>query len=71
MCECDLNHGRFTTLFHQWGFIPTAPWQLLRGVLLVSLIATIVEALPANKFLDDNISVPIAAVLAGLAFLPF
>jgi len=60
----------FTMLFHQWGFMTvTAPWQLLRGVVLVSFVATFVEALPANQFIDDNISVPIGALLAGLAFL--
>ena len=65
-----VGRGRFTAVFHQWGYMQvTAPWQLLRGVVLVSFIATLVEALPANRFVDDNISVPIAAFLAGLAFL--
>jgi phytol kinase len=45
------------------------PVGMVRGVAIVSLIATIVESLPINKLIDDNISVPIGAILAGLFFL--
>ncbi|KAI5072298.1 hypothetical protein GOP47_0012404 [Adiantum capillus-veneris] len=37
------------------------------NVALISFVATVVESLPISGFLDDNISVPLASVILGLA----
>ncbi|XWS66261.1 hypothetical protein CRYUN_Cryun05aG0184300 [Craigia yunnanensis] len=45
-------------------------WTLQR-VALVSLVATVVESLPITKLVDDNISVPLATMVAAyLSFRP-
>jgi len=60
----------FTFIFQHFGYMNVQdPIGMVRGVAIVSLIATIVESLPINKLIDDNISVPIGAILAGLFFL--
>ncbi|XP_022747177.1 phytol kinase 1, chloroplastic-like isoform X2 [Durio zibethinus] len=44
-------------------------WTLMHRVALVSLVATVVESLPITMVVDDNISVPLATMLA--AYLSF
>lgn len=43
-------------------------WTMQR-VALVALVATIVESLPTTEVVDDNISVPLASIVA--AYLSF
>jgi phytol kinase len=57
----------FISLFGALGYVPALDWSLLRRLALVSLTATVVEALPANQLVDDNLSVPLAALLLGSA----
>jgi phytol kinase len=45
-------------------------WETtLQRVAMVSMVATVVESLPITDQLDDNISVPLATILA--AYLSF
>lgn len=43
--------------------------ETLQRVALVSLVATVVESLPITEVVDDNISVPLASMVA--AYLSF
>lgn len=43
--------------------------RTMKKVAVISLVATVVESLPASKVVDDNISVPLASML--MAFLSF
>lgn len=43
--------------------------ETLQRVALVSLVATVVESLPITEIVDDNISVPLASMVA--AYLSF
>ncbi|CAI7867230.1 unnamed protein product, partial [Closterium sp. NIES-53] len=67
--------GFFLSLIYLWFFcflgyftcpIPSHP--LLR-VFLINLVATLVESLPINGYIDDNISVPVTAVLLSKLLL--
>lgn len=57
----------FVSLYVWLGYIP-CPDTVSMGVKLavISLIGTVVEALPANRFVDDNISVPMVTLAAGM-----
>ena len=41
----------------------------LPAVVLISAVATVVEALPVTDLLDDNVSVPSVAMLMGALLL--
>lgn len=43
--------------------------ETLQRVALVSLVATVIESLPITEVVDDNISVPLASMVA--AYLSF
>jgi hypothetical protein len=55
----------FIAFFSMLGYMPPLTGDMLQRLALVALTATVVEALPANQVVDDNISVPIAALLMG------
>lgn len=55
--------------FSAFGYIKLDGMWTLERVALISLVATVVESLPITETLDDNISVPLASMLA--AFLVF
>jgi dolichol kinase len=52
-------------LFQFFGCFAITPGSATIVVLLTALAATVVEALPVTERIDDNISVPITAVVAG------
>eukprot|EP00884_Botryococcus_braunii_P020397 jgi/Botrbrau1/7040/Bobra.0165s0063.1 len=56
----------YAEYFSRLGYF-TITFPLLPIAVVISLAATIVESLPINKFIDDNISVPLATT--GLALL--
>ena len=57
----------FISLFARLGFFALAdPAATAAAVLTVSAAATAVESLPANAWVDDNVSVPVVA--AGLGW---
>lgn len=55
----------FVYLFQFFGCFAITPGSATTVVLLTALAATVVEALPVTERIDDNISVPITAVVAG------
>jgi hypothetical protein len=62
---------RLIYLFGALGFFPSYPAEaLLPYVLGVALAATVVESLPINQVLDDNLSVPLVALMLGIALCP-
>lgn len=62
---------RFIELFTALGFIPAyAPATLLPIVATVCLVCTLIESLPVNALVDDNFSVPAAAVAVSMLLLP-
>ena len=62
---------RFLAYFTALGFMqPYRPEALLTQVAAVCLVATVVESLPINEWLDDNISVPAVSTALSLLLLP-
>ncbi|XP_073125414.1 phytol kinase 1, chloroplastic [Henckelia pumila] len=55
--------------FSAFGYIKLEGVWTLERVALISLVATVVESLPITETVDDNISVPLASMMA--AFLVF
>ncbi|KAK8643320.1 hypothetical protein V6N13_012623 [Hibiscus sabdariffa] len=65
--------GFFISIGMVWYYSALGYFQLDWGetvhrVALVSLVATVVESLPISNLLDDNISVPLASMLAAYFF---
>ncbi|KAG2482727.1 hypothetical protein HYH03_018358 [Edaphochlamys debaryana] len=59
------------TLFCSLGFFACYPPSAMLGCLgAVALAATLVESLPINQYVDDNVSVPGVAALLSLLLLP-
>lgn len=59
------------TLFCSLGFFSCYPPAAMLGSLgTIALAATIVESLPINKVVDDNMSVPVVSVVLSLLLLP-
>lgn len=56
----------FAEYFSRLGYF-TITFPLLPVAAFIALCATIVESLPINRFIDDNISVPLTTT--GLAIL--
>ncbi|KAL9257635.1 putative phytol kinase 3, chloroplastic [Drosera capensis] len=54
--------------FSWFGYIQ-ASWDMVFGVLIVSLAATVVESLPISTDLDDNLTVPLTSLLVGILVL--
>lgn len=48
--------------------LPPCPASLF-SVAGISLVATLVESLPVNQSIDDNLSVPGVAAFLGIMFL--
>lgn len=59
----------YLTLFCQLGYFSCSAATYLPAVLAVCAVATVVESLPINNILDDNLSVPGAAALTAMALL--
>ena len=53
--------------FTQFGFLDCMNAETTTRVLIICGISTVLESLPINKIIDDNISVPVAALLLGYA----
>ncbi|CAD7698879.1 unnamed protein product [Ostreobium quekettii] len=49
--------------FRWLGYVDFAPGPTFLGAVFIAFIATVVEALPINKLVDDNLSVPLIAGL--------
>lgn len=61
----------FVALFHSLGFLTGySPASLLPVIAAVAVAATVVESLPINSWLDDNLSVPVLSAVLGAALLP-
>eukprot|EP00898_Chlorokybus_atmophyticus_P007573 jgi/Chlat1/7817/Chrsp66S07272 len=58
----------FVHLYTSLGYFPSNSATIV-GLLETAIVATIAEVLPVNDVVDDNISVPTAAVLAGFVAL--
>ncbi|KAK8579707.1 hypothetical protein V6N13_142875 [Hibiscus sabdariffa] len=69
-----LVSGFFVSIGMVWYYSALGYFQMdwgdtVQRVALVSLVATVVESLPISNLIDDNISVPLASMLA--AYLTF
>ena len=51
--------------FSAWGFFECDPVAAAGSVATIAAAATLMESLPLNRWLDDNISVPGTAALLG------
>ena len=51
--------------FSAWGFFECDPVAAAGSVAAIAAAATLIESLPLNRWLDDNISVPGTAALLG------
>eukprot|EP00250_Pteridium_aquilinum_P024803 c2962_g1_i1 orf=92-1036(+) len=60
----------FLYYFSSLGYYGVDWTSAVQNVALISLVATVLESLPISTFLDDNISVPLASVLMGVALFP-
>eukprot|EP00798_Chlamydomonas_sp_ICE-L_P032088 gene32088-16610_t len=66
-----MSLGSIALFSNVLGFFEPFPTSvLLTNVLVICLIVTVVESLPINEVIDDNLSVPGAAILLSLFLLP-
>lgn len=63
------HHHRLCTLFSSAGYITCDPATLLPYLTAICLVATMVESLPINEVIDDNLSVPAVAVALSFVLL--
>lgn len=62
---------RFVWFFCALGYLPGySPAAMAPAIGIVCVVATVVESLPINHWLDDNLSVPGVAVALSLLLLP-
>ena len=59
----------FLLLFTQFGYFDCFNPATATKVFLVCGVTTLIESLPINKYIDDNISVPISALVLGSLIL--
>ncbi|CAM6127213.1 unnamed protein product [Calypogeia fissa] len=59
----------YLSYFAAFGFLQILPGTFL-GVILISFLTALVESLPISTRIDDNFTVPFAAIVLGLLFLP-
>ena len=58
-----------TALFHSLGYLELTAAEAAGRLAVVAAACTLVEALPITDYVDDNISVPVLAlVLGGVLF---
>lgn len=57
--------------FSYFGYIDLDLFPTIAAVALISFVAAVIESLPINQILDDNLSVPGVAALMGVALLQF
>lgn len=55
--------------FAHFGYIEMVPGTFAR-VVIVSFLTTVVESLPFSTRLDDNLTVPFAAMALGMLIFP-
>ena len=53
-------------LFASLGFFEITIRAAIVAITSMCLASTVVESLPMNRWLDDNLSVPAAAILVGI-----
>lgn len=56
-------------LFVKLGFLTVDLWETLPAMAAIAVVATIVESLPINQMVDDNLSVPAVAAILGCMYL--
>lgn len=62
---------RFIQLYCSMGFFPCySPLLMLPAIAAVCAACTVVESLPVNSVLDDNLTVPVVAALMSMALMP-
>ena len=70
MCACVEFFFRFTSYFDAFGS-HIEPWtDVSVKVAFIALVSTIVESLPITDKLDDNLTVPLSAVIVGSLLFP-
>jgi len=57
------------TTFAQFGFLEGQTTEDALKVFLICAVTTVVESLPINKYIDDNITVPVTALVLGSRIL--
>lgn len=55
----------YVIFFHALGYFQCDLPSTVAGIALISLVATVVESLPINQVVDDNLSVPAVAAVMG------
>lgn len=55
----------YIALFHKFGYYQASAQNMMPIILITSLAATVVEALPIYETLDDNLTVPLTAAIIG------
>jgi dolichol kinase len=55
----------FVTFFCRLGYFECDMRAMAASIAVIAAIATVIESLPVNQKLDDNISVPSAVALLG------
>ena len=58
-------------LFASLGFFQITARAAVVGITSMCLASTVAESLPVNQWLDDNLSVPAAAILVGIVLISF
>ena len=56
-------------LFASLGFFNITVRAASVAIISMCLASTVVESLPVNQWLDDNLSVPAAAILVGITLI--
>ena len=59
----------FTALFCALGYYSCNLEQAATSIATIACLATVIESLPINHVVDDNISVPGVAALLGYALI--
>ena len=54
-----------TALFVRCGYFTLPPVPAAAAIAATAAAATVVESLPLNRWIDDNVSVPALAALVG------
>lgn len=69
--SCPAPPRRFVQLYCSMGFFPCySPLLMLPAIAAVCATCTVVESLPVNSVLDDNLTVPLVAALMSMALMP-
>ena len=55
----------YIALFYTMGFCRSTVQSMLTAIWTAAFAATIVEAMPIYRWLDDNLTVPVTAAVVG------